>query len=91
MLSLMLTLAEAEVRYTRNGGMFSFLPCCCIPFVVLFTLLGTAFWIWMLIDCIRHETDEGNNKVVWILVIVLTHWVGALIYYFVRYRARPRP
>lgn len=51
-------------------------------------LLGTAFWIWMLIDCVMKETDEGNNRLIWVLVIVLAHLIGALIYYFVRKQKR---
>jgi Phospholipase_D-nuclease N-terminal len=41
-----------------------------------------AFWIWMLIDCIKNESHTGNEKVAWVLVIALTHWLGALIYFF---------
>lgn len=51
-------------------------------------LLGTVFWIWMLIDCVTKETDEGNNRLIWVLVIVLAHLIGALIYYFVRKQKR---
>jgi hypothetical protein len=53
-------------------------------------LLATIFWIWMLVDCATKEPSEGNDKVVWILVIVFTHWVGALIYYLVRRPERIR-
>ncbi|MDI6784815.1 MAG: PLDc N-terminal domain-containing protein [bacterium] len=47
-------------------------------------ILSTIFWIWMLIDCVTKETDEGNSRLIWVLVIVLTHLIGALIYCFVR-------
>ena len=47
-------------------------------------LLAFAFWIWMLVDCATKESSQGNDKVIWILVIIFTHWIGALIYYFVR-------
>lgn len=47
-------------------------------------ILGTIFWIWMLIDCAKNEPREGNDRVLWVLIIALTHLVGALIYYFVR-------
>ena len=52
--------------------------------LLLFSLgvLSFIFWIWMLIDCIKNESIVGNGKVVWVLVIALTHWVGALIYFF---------
>jgi hypothetical protein len=50
----------------------------------------TVFWIWMLVDCATKEPSEGNDKIVWVLVIVLTHWVGALIYLLARRPARVR-
>jgi hypothetical protein len=45
---------------------------------------GTILWIWMLVDCATKEKSEGNDKLIWILVIVLTYWIGALIYLIVR-------
>jgi hypothetical protein len=41
------------------------------------------FWVRMLIDCAKNE-PEGNDKLVWIIVIVFTGIIGAFIYYFVR-------
>ena len=64
------------------------------PIVVLiFLAIGLvvlAFWIWMLVDCIKNEPSEGNDKVVWVLVIALAGWLGALIYLFARRPARIR-
>ena len=51
---------------------------------VVVSLAGTLFWIWMIVDCATKESSEGNTKIVWILIIVLTHWIGALIYLLVR-------
>lgn len=48
-------------------------------------ILGTIFWILMLIDCIKHERDD---KIVWVLVILIINLLGALIYYFVVKRNR---
>ena len=53
-------------------------------------LLATAFWIWMIIDCANNEPNEGNDKIVWTLVIVLTGFIGAVIYYFARRPNRMR-
>ena len=50
----------------------------------LFGAAAVAFWIWMIIDCATREPVEGNERLIWILIIVLAHWIGALIYYFVR-------
>jgi prolipoprotein diacylglyceryltransferase len=54
----------------------------------LLILAGGVFWIWMVIDCARNEPSAGNDKLVWIIIVVFTHVVGASIYYFVRYRPR---
>lgn len=56
-------------------------------YMLIFFLIGilaTVFWIWMLIDCATKEPSQGNDKVVWIIIIVFTQIIGALIYYFVR-------
>lgn len=45
---------------------------------------GTILWIWMIVDCATKEPSEGNEKLIWILIVVLTHWIGALIYLLVR-------
>ena len=56
--------------------------------LVGFSLLG--FWIWMLVDCIKHESDEGNNKLIWVLIILFTQLLGAVSYFFVQRRERLR-
>ena len=48
-------------------------------FGILFILL-TVFWIWMLVDCIKNEGLTGNERIVWILVVIFLGWLGALIY-----------
>ncbi len=53
-----------------------------------FGVLGTAFWIWMLVDCVTKESDAGNNKLAWILVIAIAHFLGAAIYFFFRRQQR---
>jgi hypothetical protein len=63
---------------------------CCVPFFWLALLLTTLFWIWMLVDCATKEPDQGNEKIVWILVILFTHWIGASIYFLVRRPERIR-
>ena len=52
---------------------------CCLPVVLPIILIASIFWVWMLVDCATKEPDQGNDKVVWILVILFTHWVGALL------------
>ena len=56
----------------------------------LFSLVATAFWIWMLVEASTRETDESGDRLMWTLVIVFTHWIGALIYLLVRRQERIR-
>jgi len=53
-------------------------------FVFGFGIIGTLFWLWMLIDCATKEPSEGNDKLIWIIIIVFTHVLGALLYFVVR-------
>lgn len=61
-----------------------FFPLLMVLFFLPVVLLATVFWVWMLVDCATKEPSQGNDKIIWILVIIFTHWIGALIYYLVR-------
>ncbi len=54
--------------------------------LLLFFLAVTAltFWISMIVECATKEPSQGNDKIVWILIIIFAQLIGALIYYFVR-------
>lgn len=41
-----------------------------------------VFWIWMLIDAVKNPNLSSTERIVWVLVIVFLHWIGALIYFF---------
>jgi Phospholipase_D-nuclease N-terminal len=56
--------------------------------LVPIALAGTAFWIWMIVECATNEPSVGNDKLVWMIVIVFAQFIGALIYYFVRHCKR---
>ena len=45
-------------------------------------ILATIFWIWMLIESITKE--RGQDRLIWVLVVLLLGPLGALIYFFVR-------
>jgi hypothetical protein len=51
-------------------------------FIVPLGLLSFVFWIWMLIDAIKNEGLKEGEKIAWVLVIALTHLLGAVIYFF---------
>lgn len=52
----------------------------------LFALATTVFWIWMIIDCATNESLQGTDKIVWLIVIIFLHFLGAVVYYFVAKR-----
>lgn len=52
-------------------------------FFFLLMIAGFAFWVWALVDAIRIPDDsryKSGTKLVWVLVIVLAQFVGAIIY-----------
>ncbi len=59
------------------GGMVLF-----YGFLILIGIASFVFWIMELIDVCRREFRDSNTKLLWILVVVLAHGLGALIYYF---------
>ncbi|MBT5600348.1 MAG: PLDc_N domain-containing protein [Planctomycetaceae bacterium] len=51
---------------------------------ILFSIATMAFWIWMLVDCLTKVRSDGNDKLIWALVIIFANGLGALIYFFVQ-------
>ena len=52
--------------------------------------LGFAFWVWMLLDCVRNPRLTDTERLIWAIVICLAHLLGALIYFFAGRTASPR-
>jgi hypothetical protein len=60
----------------------------------LFLLIGLAafvFWLWALIDAIRNRALDNTMRLVWVVVIVLTQFLGALLYLIMRPRSASTP
>lgn len=52
--------------------------------VIVGLLVGLfIFWILMIVDVAQRKFPEHNQQLVWILVVVLASYIGAIIYYFV--------
>ena len=65
-----------------------------LGFFGLFGLVGlllSVFWLWMLIDAITNTAIQGTEKIVWVLVIIFTHILGAVVYFLIARGGRPRP
>jgi hypothetical protein len=48
--------------------------------VVGFIIVATIFWVWMLIDCIMNKRITDTQKIAWIIALIFTHLIGALLY-----------
>ncbi len=46
-------------------------------------LLPSIFWLVELIDVVRRRFPEPSTKIIWVLVVIFTHFIGALVYCFV--------
>jgi uncharacterized membrane protein YsdA (DUF1294 family) len=57
---------------------FAFAGIMVIVWIVLF-----LFWIWMIIDAAQRKFRNTTEKIVWIVVVVLFSWLGALVYFIV--------
>lgn len=59
-------------------------PLLIFPIIWLFMMVvgigGMILWIFMLIHAAEHDIKD---KTAWILIIALTNFIGAIIYYFV--------
>lgn len=48
---------------------------------MLIGVVAFLFVIWMIIDCAGRKFKNSAEKIIWILVMIFTTWVGALIYF----------
>jgi len=54
-----------------------------IIFAIPLAIAAFAFWIWMLIHAAQNQGLGEGEKVAWVLIIALLHFLGAAVYYFV--------
>ncbi len=50
-----------------------------------------AFWIWMLISAVQNRGLSEGEKIAWVLVLVFTHFLGAILYFFIGHPKRNTP
>ncbi len=84
MYSLLAQISPDAVAVGMGLGFFAL-----IGMLVLLSLASLAFWIWMLVDCAQAPEKPGSNeKLIWILILIFTSWLGALLYFFIVRQAR---
>ncbi len=43
-------------------------------------------WIWLLVDCAKRTKFKNGDRVMWVLLLVLTGPIGMLLYYLMEKR-----
>ena len=59
------------------NGMFLF-----ILFVIAAFFFVFIFWIWTMIDVIKREFDNSNERIIWLLLIIFIGLIPSILYYF---------
>jgi len=63
-----------------------------LPFCLIGAFFGigaTLLWFGMMWDCAFTSNMRVSSKGLWLLLLIPTSSIGALIYYFCEYRSRP--
>ena len=71
-MSSLLVLAQEGEGIALFGGLFLLW--------MLLIAVGFVLWLWALIDAIRNPALDGTMRLVWVLVIVFTYALGAILY-----------
>ena len=51
-----------------------------IFFVIIFAMI--AVWVYAIVDIAKNDF-EGDNKMIWLLIVILVGFLGAIIYFIV--------
>lgn len=46
-------------------------------------LVSTVFWVIAIVDVAKRQFKDDNTKLLWVLVVVLGHLIGGIVYYIV--------
>jgi uncharacterized integral membrane protein len=68
------------------GGIFATMMAIWLIVIVVMALLF-ILWIFMIVDVSKRQFKLEHDKIGWILIIVLTGYIGAIVYYFAIKRA----
>ena len=48
------------------------------------SLAPAIFWIWTIIEIAQNEPAADNDKIIWLLIVFFTNFIGALLYRIIR-------
>lgn len=58
---------------------------------LLLGIIGFVLWIWALISAIQNPALDSTMRIIWVLVIVFTGFIGAIVYLIVAPRRSSGP
>lgn len=82
------TLSLLAARVSSSGGDGA--PFVLIGFFLLLGIASLVVWIWSLIHCIRNRMLSDTNRLIGIILILVLHLVGSLIYLFLPREPTPQ-
>ncbi|HLB95452.1 MAG TPA: PLDc N-terminal domain-containing protein [Patescibacteria group bacterium] len=68
--------AAAAAAGTAAVGIFAGV----MIFIWILAILGFAIWLWALIDVIRRQFTNPNDKTLWVILVVVLGVIGAIVY-----------
>lgn len=71
--------SQAAVATTTGTGLVA-LGVGMIIFWIIFGIGGFALWLWALIDVLRRDFKNPNDKILWIVLIIIIPWIGSIVY-----------
>jgi len=51
--------------------------------VFIFILLPSIFWIIALIDILKSDFRDTNDKIIWALVVIFLPVIGSILYFLI--------
>ncbi len=55
------------------------------------SILVTVLWVWMLIVCLRRVVEGDQRQIPWLVAMIVTTGLGAVVYWIVVHRRYHRP
>ena len=53
------------------------------PVTLALVIILGLFWLWMIVDCLKRNFKKDMDKLVWVIVLLFAHLIGAFLYYFI--------
>ncbi len=83
------TTVASDAASATAGWLMTSLFCGFYCIFIVIGIVGFVLWIVMLIDILRRDESDfkdSNERLLWVLIILLGGWMGSLIYYIMIYR-----